>query len=213
VVQVDVPEWEKVVALPVDRERSYMSAQILADRPETLFFYIVIQCHETTVAYTEREKVEYGTDEDGYSESCSLELMNLSPPVKTWRDLAGQVVEAKFDPGEVHPILPDNPGTFYFESRHHAPNDNRLQFGARHGCSFELEWRFNATEAPDDPGLPVAVSTQLALRHIEVLLPEDGYDVGAAKQLALRFAAPADLGEPNHVGTSCVFPLLDVAEQ
>jgi hypothetical protein len=210
-VYVVLPEWQKVVTLPVDLERSYMTAQILVDRPETLFFYIAIDCCQTEVPYSAREKEEYGTDDDGYTENCSLELMNLIAPVQNWRDLAGRLIEVTYDAREVHPILPDGPGTFYFECHHHVPNANRLQFGARHGCAFELDWRFLATETADDPGIPVAITTGLALTHIEVLLPADGFDVGRARELALRFAAPSDLGEPERVGAWCVLPLLTPA--
>jgi hypothetical protein len=212
VVQVDLPESEKVVILPVDRERSYISAQILADQPETLFFYIVIDCCETEVPRSELEKEEYGTNEDGYTETCSLQLMNLSAPVQTWRDLSGRLIEVTYDPGKTHPILPDSPGSFYFESQHHVPNGNRVRFGTRRGCAFDLEWRFTATLTAEDPGVPVVVTTRLVLRQIEVLLPEGGYDAGMARKLALRFAAPSDLGEPEQVGAWCVLPLLIPAE-
>jgi hypothetical protein len=213
VVQVELPEWEKVVILPVDRERSYIAAQILADRPQTLFFYIVIACCETEVPYADLEKKEYGTVEDGYTESCSLELMNLSAPVQTWRDLSGQLLEFTHDPGTIHPILPDSPGSFYFEFQHHVPDGNHVRFGARQGCTFDLEWRFTAKLTADDPGAPVTVTTRLVLRHIEVLLPEGEYDAGMARKLALRFAATSDLGEPEQVGAWCVLPLLTPAEQ
>jgi hypothetical protein len=212
VVKVELPEWKKVAILPVDRERSYISAQILADRPGTLFFYIVIDCCETEVPYSELEKEEYGTIEDGYTENCSLELMNLIAPVQSWRDLAGRLIEVTYDPEKIHPILADSPGSFYFESHHHVPNENRIRVGARHGCAFDLEWRFTATETAHDPGIPVAVTTRLVLRQIEVLLPEDGFDAATARKLALRFAAPSDLGEPEQVGAWCVLPLQSPAE-
>ena len=37
---MELPKWEKVVNLPVNDERSYASAQILADRPATILFAV-----------------------------------------------------------------------------------------------------------------------------------------------------------------------------
>jgi hypothetical protein len=98
---------------------------------------------------------------------------------------------------EVHPILPDNPGNFYFDSCHHVPNNNRVRFGRREGVWFAVEWECEAYADPGDQGKRIAVNTRLPLRQFQVYFRDPGaVNLEVAKQLVLRFARPGDMGNP-----------------
>src|SRR5262249_59674747 len=111
-------------------------------------------------------------------------------------ELEGKASEVAFEASEVPPILPDNPGNFYFDSCHHVPNNNRVRFGKRQGVWFAVEWACVAHAYADDEGKRIAVKTRLPLRQFQVWFREGGtVSLEAAKQLVLRFARPGDIGE------------------
>jgi len=186
-----------VVNFPVDDAESFIEGIIIADEPDTIRWAIQIECQEALVPQHPNAKDE-DEDEDGFYEDCNLELSGLCFPLNDWRELSGKASEVSFSSDEVHPILPDNPGNFYFAGTHHVPNGNRVQFGDREGVRFAVEWECVARAHAGDDGDPMAVRTRLPLRQFQVWFREPAAlnVLEAAKQLVLRFARPEDVGEP-----------------
>jgi hypothetical protein len=185
-----------VVNFPVDPARSFLEGIIVADEPDTVRWDITIECNDGLVPPRPEDKAE-DPDYTGYHEDCNLELSGLCFPLASWRDLQGKASEVSFLASEVHPILPDNPGNFYFDSCHHVPNNNRVRFGRRDGAWFAVEWECVAHAYPDDEGLRIAVNTRLPLRQFQVWFRDlDAGNLEAAKRLVLQFARSTDIGEP-----------------
>jgi hypothetical protein len=186
-----------VVNFPVDHARSFIEGVIVADEPDAVLWDITIECNEALVPPRPEDKHEDDPDYAGYPEDCNLELSGLTFPLAGWRELSGKASEVSFVADEVHPILPDNPGNFYFDSCHHVPNDNRVRFGSRAGVWFAVEWECVARAYAEDEGSRIAVNTRLPLRQFQVWFREPGsVSLEVAKQLVLRFAQPGDIGEP-----------------
>jgi hypothetical protein len=186
-----------VVNFPIDQERSFIEGIILADEPDAVSWDIQIECQEALVPPRPEDRDECDPDYAGHPEDCNLEISGLSFPLTDWRELAGKVAEVVFATEDVHPILPDNPGNFYFDSCHHVPNNNRVKFGNREGCRFAVEWRCKAQAYAEEEGKQIEVKTRLPLRQFQVYFREPGsVSLDAARQLVLRFAHPGDIGEP-----------------
>lgn len=187
-----------VVNFSVDLARSFIEGIIVADAPGGVHWDITIECQEALVPPRPEDVDEDDPDYAGYPEDCTLELSGLTFPLAGWRELSGKASEVSFAADEVHPILPDNPGNFYFDSCHHVPNDNRVRFGSREGVWFGVEWECVACADAEDEGKRIVVKTRLPLRQFQVWFREpSSSSLEAAKQLALRFARPEDLGEPT----------------
>ena len=185
------------VNFPIDHDRSLIEGIIVADDPDAVFWSIQIECNEALVPLRPEDRDEDDPEDAGLLQDCTLELSGLTFPLTGWRELAGRSSEASFVADEVHPILPDNPGNFYYDSCHHVPNNNRVRFGRREGVWFDVEWECTAHAYPEDEGLRIAVKTRLPLRQFQVYFPHPGViRLEAAKQMVLRFARPKDLGEP-----------------
>jgi hypothetical protein len=189
--------YEGVVEFPIDHAVSFIEGIIVADEPDTIRWDIQIECQETLVPPHPDDKDEGDPDDEGYREDCNLELSGLTFPLVGWRELSGQASEVSFAAEEVHPILPDNPGNFYFAGTNHVPNGNRVRFGDRNGVQFAVEWECVAHAYAGDDGYPITVKTRLSLRQFQVWFREPGVvNLEAARQFVLRFARPEDIGEP-----------------
>jgi hypothetical protein len=185
-----------VVNFPVDLARSFIEGIIVAEEPDVLRWDIQIECNEGLVPPRPEDKAE-DPDYAGYPEECTLELSGLCFPLTGWRELEGKASEVSFAGNEVHPILPDNPGNFYFDSCHHVPNNNRVRFGRREGVRFAVEWECVAHAHADDKGDRIAVRTRLPLRRFQVWFRDPvAVSLAVAKELVLRFARSEDIGEP-----------------
>lgn len=208
IVHIDVVSQGKRIDLTVDQERSYLAAQILVDDPNALYWFVTIDCVETTIMYSQEEKALFETEDDGYVEQGHLEISDLIAPIQNWRELTGRTIEVAYESDAVHPMLPDNAADFYFRSRHHVPNQNRLHFGERRGHLFQLEWRFNAEASADARELQIEARTEIALRRFEVHFDDrHALDASTAERLVMRFAFPNDVGEPEQVGSAWVLPV------
>jgi hypothetical protein len=186
-----------VVNFPIDHARSFIEGIIVAHEPDAVRWNIQIECHEALIPPRPEDKDEDDPHSAGYPEDCNLELSGLSFPLAGWRELAGKTSEVTFAADEVHPILPDNPGNFYFDSCHHVPNNNRVRFGDRDGARFAVEWQCVAHAYADDEGKRIEVKTYLPLRQFQVYFGVPGsVSLEAARQLVLRFARVGDIGEP-----------------
>src|SRR5262245_52715633 len=186
-----------VVNFPIDHEQSFIEGIIVADEPDVVRWDIQIECKEALVPPRPEDKDEDNPDYAGYPEDCNLELSGLSFPLSGWRELAGKEADVSFAEDEVHPILPDNPGNFYFDSCHHVPNNNRVRFGERKGAWFAVEWQCVAHAYAEDEGKRIEVKTRLPLRQFQVYFREPGAgNLEAARQLVLRFARARDIAEP-----------------
>jgi hypothetical protein len=163
-----------VIDFPIDHEQSFIEGIILADEPDAIYWSIQIECHEARIPPDPEDQDEDDPDDDGYMEDCNLEISGLSFPLASWRGLAGKATEVAFAPEEVHPILPDNPGNFYFDSCHHVPNNNRVRFSRREGARFAVEWQCVAHAYADDEGKRIEVKTRLPLRQFQVYFRDPG---------------------------------------
>lgn len=182
---------EPSVAFAIDRSRSYLEGIVLDLDPESVFWDLHLEFDG--IVPTEEEPDERVFDDAGY-----LELSGLAASVPSWRELAGQSIDLSFESDEVHPILPDNPGNVYFDSRHRVPNANRVAFDARAGATFAVSWRCVAHAYPDDPGMPIEVTTRIALRRFQVYFDDPtSVDLARALELVRRFADADDLGKPT----------------
>jgi hypothetical protein len=113
--------------------------------------------------------------------------------VTDWRDLEGREADVHYAAAEVHPILPDNPGNFYYDN-HRVPNDNQIRFSQRQGRTFHVDWRCRARAWAEDEGDPIEVSTRLPFRALEVCFEDQGsVDVTRARELVCRIARVTDL--------------------
>lgn len=128
-------------------------------------------------------------------EGCHASVGGLVIPVRSWHELAGQRVSAEFD--HSHPIMPDDPGEFYFEAHHWHATRNQIEFGSRKRNAFPIRWSFLAE---DDEGntSEVKVEDSIPLRSFRVGFEKpDEFSVTAAVQAVARFAAKDELGEPT----------------
>jgi hypothetical protein len=186
-----------VIDFPIDHEQSFIEGVILADEPDAIYWSIEIECYEATIPLHPDDREDDDPPDAGYLEDCALEISGLCFPLDAWRGLAGKVSEVAFAAEEVHPILPDNPGNFYFYSRHHVPNNNRIRFGRREGVRFAVEWQCVAHAYAEDKGKRIEVRTHLPLRQFQVHFRDPGaVSLEAARRLVLRFAQAGDIGSP-----------------
>lgn len=191
-IRLELQEPRGIAAGPVDPDRTFIEAIVLAEDPSTFYCDLHVECSELRFPPSPDD-----ADDVGFVDECTMELTGLSFGNANWRELAGRSCEVSFAPADVHPILPDNPGNVYFESRHHVPDDNVVRLGARVGASFELTWTAVARARPDDPGIALSVTTRIPLRRFQVYFDDPStLDPVAARDLALRFARSGDLGEP-----------------
>jgi hypothetical protein len=127
-------------------------------------------------------------------EGCHARISGLDIPVKSWHDLAGQRVSAEFEPS--HPIMPDDPGEFYFEAHHWQANRNQIEFGSRRKNIFPVRWTFTA-EDDEDNMTEVDVEASISFRGFKVWFENSSeLSIPAAVQAVSRFAEAGELGEP-----------------
>ncbi len=140
-------------------------------------------------------------------EGCHASISGLVIPVESWRDLAGHRVSADFE--DSHPIMPHDPGEFYFEAHHWFANRNQIEFGSRRNNIFPIRWNF---VAEDDEGntLEVEIEASIPLRQFRVGFEKPSeLSVEAAVHVVSRFAEKDELGEPfEQFGRFVEIPLL-----
>ncbi len=127
-------------------------------------------------------------------EGCHASIDDLVFPLESWRDLAGQRVSIELE--HTHPIMPDDPGEFYFEAHHWSADRNQIAIGSRRNNAFSVRWKFVAEDDEEN----------MAEVEVEANIPVGGLRVGfqdpselsvpAAIQAVRRFAEEGDLGEP-----------------
>ena len=101
-------------------------------------------------------------DQSANLEGPPLEFKNFD----TFSALKQQEFSISYPPGEVHPILPDNPGNFYM-GVHAFPNSNELKFSRVGNATFKLLWRFNAEMYEGDES-PTYVKTELSVKELVI---------------------------------------------
>jgi hypothetical protein len=155
-----------------------------------------------------REWVEFVS-----GEGCHAEISGLSLPVKSWHDLAGQRVSAEFE--HSHPMMPDDPGEFYFEAHHMVANRNQIEFGTRQNNSFPIRWTFEAEESDEEyddevRGMEVEVEANIPFRRFVVWFENSSeLNFEAAVRAVSRYASEDELGEPSEqLGHYVMIPLL-----
>ena len=139
-------------------------------------------------------------------EGCHASITGLDIPVKTWHDLAGQHVAAEYEPS--HPIMPGDPGEFYYEAHHWHANRNQIAFGPRRNNIFPIRWNFMAEDSEDNM-TEVEVEANIPFRYFKVWFENTSeISIPAAVQAVRRFAEEDELGEPfEHYHHYVVVPL------
>lgn len=138
-------------------------------------------------------------------EGCHAELDGLALPVKSWRDLAGQRLSADYEHADAHPIMPDTPGTFYFDAHHLVANRNRIAFGNPRGNRFPVHWKFEAEESEEEGGPEVEIKAEISFRRIIVSFSDPRErSFARAMGIAERFADRTELGEPTELKSNWV---------
>lgn len=176
----------------------FLTGVISADRPEEVCWSMRLNCREARFRNLAAKSAERLAEQKEYAEfltscDCFVDISSLSIPVNSWRELMGKQVVVP-DQEDVHPIMPDLDAVFYYDSQHFAMRNNRIAFGSRKGCIFQLQWKFKAEESPDDGIDGIELRTTVAMRDFAVYL--DPNQTGAremAIQLASRFAEANDL--------------------
>jgi hypothetical protein len=132
-------------------------------------------------------------------EGCHASISGLSIPVKSWHDLAGKRVSAEFKPS--HPMMPDDPGEFFYEAHHWQANRNQIEFGSRRNNIFPIRWSFMA-EDDEDNMTEVEVEASIPFRYFKVWFENSNeLSIAAAVQAVSQFAEEDELGDPfeHHV--------------
>ncbi len=139
-------------------------------------------------------------------EGCHARISGLEIPADSWHELAGRRVSAEFETSS--PIMPGDPGEFYYEAHHWHTNRNQIEFGARSNNIFPVRWKFMA-EDDEDNMTEVRVEASIPFRYFQVWFKHSSeLSIPAALQTVSRFAKEDELGEPyEHHGHYVVIPL------
>ena len=189
----------------LDADRSEICGFLSHEEPARLpSWFIDVRCGAARMLPLEGESEEdlrfrRETFEFVSGEGCHASISGLEIPVKSWHDLAGQRISAEFEPS--HPIMPDDPGEFYYEAHHWQANRNQIEIGSRQNRIFPIRWNFMA-EDDEDNMTEVEVEASIPLRYFKVWFENTSeLSIPAAVQAVRRFAEEDELGEPyeHHV--------------
>lgn len=189
------------ITFGIDPAQSFLAGWIAVDTPDHITWSIEVTASEDAAIEPpdneSADEAQERMDLAGFlaDQGCQLEMQGLEFPVSQWRDLAGLTAAVDFNSADVHPILPDNPGNFYYATEHHVPEHSRITIGQRRGNQFHVLCRFQPQRYAGEVGGEAEVDALIPLREICVYFADVAQvSEEAARACAARFAADGDLG-------------------